>query len=105
MLTSGNPSRRRRAGRDHPAHTLVLDYNEPQATGRCLQASHGDVIACVIVEPSPANMKPGACDGEFLRECVSSREARCDPRFDEVMSGFPGRPGGAPVAVRHRIPT
>ena len=87
MLTFGNPS----SGgvpADLARHTLVLDYNDPQQL-RDAFATHGDKIACVIVEPVAGNMNLIAPKPEFLqtmRELCTQHGAVLI--FDEVMTGF-----------------
>jgi glutamate-1-semialdehyde 2,1-aminomutase len=87
MLTFGNPS----SGgvpADLAKHTLVLDYNDPQQL-RDAFATHGDKIACVIVEPVAGNMNLIAPKPEFLkvmRDLCTQHGAVLI--FDEVMTGF-----------------
>jgi glutamate-1-semialdehyde 2,1-aminomutase len=94
LLTFGNPSS---AGvpADLAKHTLVLDYNDPQAL-RDAFAEHGDTIACVIVEAVAGNMNLILPKPEFL---ATMREL-CTQHgtvliFDEVMTGFRVGPGSA----------
>lgn len=68
--------------------TLTLPYNDIDALN-ALFASHGDQIACVIVEPVAGNMNliaplPGFL--ETLRELCTHHGAVLI--FDEVMTGF-----------------
>jgi glutamate-1-semialdehyde 2,1-aminomutase len=73
---------------DLAKHTLVLDYNDPQQL-RDAFATHGDKIACVIVEPVAGNMNLIAPKLEFLqtmRELCTQHGAVLI--FDEVMTGF-----------------
>jgi len=94
MLTFGNPS----SGgvpADLAKHTLVLDYNDAQQL-RDAFATHGDKIACVIVEPVAGNMNLIAPKPEFLqamRELCTKHGAVLI--FDEVMTGFRVGPGSA----------
>lgn len=75
--------------------TLTVPYNDLDAV-RTLFGEHGDVIACVIVEPVAGNMNcvpPMAGFLEGLRDL-------CDRHgivliFDEVMTGFRVALGGA----------
>jgi glutamate-1-semialdehyde 2,1-aminomutase len=93
-LTFGNPS----SGgvpEDFARHTLVLDYNAPQQLEECFR-SHGDRIACVIVEPVVGNMNLIVPTCEFL----DAMRALCTQYgtvliFDEVMTGFRVGPVGA----------
>ena len=93
-LTFGNPS----SGgvpEDFARHTLVLDYNAPQQLEECFR-SHGDRIACVIVEPVVGNMNLIVPTREFL----DAMRALCTQYgtvliFDEVMTGFRVGPVGA----------
>jgi glutamate-1-semialdehyde 2,1-aminomutase len=86
-LTFGHPSS---AGvpEDFARHTLVLDYNDPQALHEVF-ARAGDRIAAVIVEPVAGNMNLVAPAPEFL----TAMRSLCDRHgavliFDEVMTGF-----------------
>ena len=94
LLTFGNPSS---AGvpAEITQHTLVLDYNEPQQLVDAFR-THGDDIACVIVEPIAGNMNLVRSTAEFLRtmrELTAKHGAILV--FDEVMSGFRVALGGA----------
>jgi glutamate-1-semialdehyde 2,1-aminomutase len=94
MLTFGNPSSSG-VPADLAQHTLVLDYNSPQQL-RDAFASHGDKIACVIVEPVAGNMNLIRPTPEFLatmRELCTQHGAVLI--FDEVMTGFRVGPGSA----------
>lgn len=75
--------------------TLTLDYNNLEQV-RALFATHGDIIAGVIVEPVAGNMNcvppvPGFLEG--LRALCSQHGALLI--FDEVMTGFRVAQGGA----------
>lgn len=80
--------------KDIARHTLVLPYNNLEAVEKTIKKVHKD-IACIIVEPVPANMgvvlpEPGFLGG--LREM-------CDYYgvlliFDEVITGFRVSYGG-----------
>jgi glutamate-1-semialdehyde 2,1-aminomutase len=93
-LTFGNPS----SGGvpdDFAKHTLVLDYNAPEQLEACFR-SHGDRIACVIVEPVVGNMNLIVPTREFL----DAMRTLCTQYgavliFDEVMTGFRVGPVGA----------
>jgi len=86
-LTFGNPTS---AGvpAELTAHTLVLDYNDPQQVADAFE-SFGDSIAAVVVEPVAGNMN-------FVRPSqafVDELRTRCTRHgavliFDEVMTGF-----------------
>ncbi len=86
-LTFGNPS----SGgvpADLAQHTMVLDYNNPQQLAEAF-ATHGDKIACVIVEPVAGNMNLIKPTPEFLqtmRDLCTKHGAVLI--FDEVMTGF-----------------
>jgi len=93
-LTFGHPSS---AGvpAEITQHTLVLDYNDAQQLEDAFR-THGDDIACVIVEPVAGNMNLVRGTPEFLR----TMRALCTKHgailiFDEVMSGFRVAMGGA----------
>lgn len=77
------------------ADTLVAPYNDLSAV-TALFETHGDSIACIIVEPYAGNMglvvpRPGFLAG--LRELCTRNDALLV--FDEVMTGFRVAPGGA----------
>jgi len=93
LLTFGNPTS---AGvpPEFVSHTLVLDYNDSDAVREAF-ATHGQDIACVIVEPMAGNMnlvKPVAEFLQTLRAMCSEHEAVLI--FDEVMTGFRVGPRG-----------
>lgn len=70
------------------AHTVVLDYNNPQQLADTF-AQIGDQIAAVIVEPVAGNMNLIHPTAEFLqamRELTSKHGSVLI--FDEVMTGF-----------------
>ncbi|TAK90661.1 MAG: glutamate-1-semialdehyde-2,1-aminomutase [Burkholderiaceae bacterium] len=94
LLTLGNPTS---AGvpPEFAAHTLVLDYNQPQQVVDAF-AQYPDQIACIIVEPVAGNMnliKPAPGFLETLREQCTQHGAVLI--FDEVMTGFRVGPQGA----------
>ena len=94
MLTFGNPSSSG-VPADLAQHTLVLDYNDAQQLTEAF-ATHGDKIACVIVEAVAGNMNLIAPKPEFLQ----AMRALCTQYgavliFDEVMTGFRVGPGSA----------
>ncbi len=76
-------------------HTLTVEFNNI-AQVREIFASHGDQIACVIVEPIAGNMNcipPAPGFLESLREeCTGHGSVLI---FDEVMTGFRVALGGA----------
>jgi glutamate-1-semialdehyde 2,1-aminomutase len=77
------------------ALTLVAPLDDSEAV-RALFAAHGRDIACVVVEPVPANNGLLVLSRDFL---VTLREL-CDASgalllFDEVVTGFRFRYGGA----------
>ena len=93
-LTFGNPTS---AGvpAELTAHTLVLDYNDPQRLADAFARFGGD-IAAVVLEPVAGNMNFVRPSDEFLR---ATREL-CTRHgavlvFDEVMTGFRVGPRGA----------
>ncbi|MFA5172623.1 MAG: glutamate-1-semialdehyde 2,1-aminomutase [Sulfuriferula sp.] len=93
-LTFGQPSS---AGvpPELAAHTLVLDYNQPQQLVDCFK-QYGDQIAAVIVEPVVGNMNLITPLPEFLqtmRDVCTQYGAVLI--FDEVMTGFRVALGGA----------
>jgi glutamate-1-semialdehyde 2,1-aminomutase len=86
-LTFGNPTS---AGvpAELTAHTLVLDYNDPQVLADAF-ARFGDTIAAVVVEPIAGNMNFVRPSAEF----VAALRAQCTQHgalliFDEVMTGY-----------------
>ncbi|MEM7314780.1 MAG: glutamate-1-semialdehyde 2,1-aminomutase [Planctomycetota bacterium] len=75
--------------------TIVLQYNDVAGLKAAFE-SHGDKIACVILEPVVGNMGCVIPSKEFLtalRELTSSSGAVLI--FDEVMTGFRVAYGGA----------
>ena len=87
MLTFGNPSS---AGvpADITKHTLVLEYNNPQALEDAFK-QYGEDIACVIVEAVAGNMNMVPGTQEFIdtmRELCTKYGALLI--VDEVMTGF-----------------
>ena len=77
------------------AHTLSLPFNDEEAVKEAFE-KHGSEIACVILEPVPANMgvvlpKEGFLS--FLREITQKYGALLI--FDEVITGFRLGLGGA----------
>jgi glutamate-1-semialdehyde 2,1-aminomutase len=93
-LTFGNPTS---AGvpAELTAHTLVLDYNDPQQLEEAF-ARHGDDIAAVVLEPVAGNMNFVRPSDEFhqtLRSLCTRYGAVLI--FDEVMTGFRVGPQGA----------
>jgi len=86
-LTFGNPTS---AGvpPELTAHTLVLDYNDPQQAADAF-AKYGDDIAAVVLEPIAGNMNFVRPSSEFvatLRDLCTRHGALLV--FDEVMTGF-----------------
>src|SRR5258707_9459271 len=93
-LTFGNPTS---AGvpAELTAHTLVLDYNDPQQAHDAF-ARYGDDIAAVVLEPVAGNMnfvRPSDAFLRALRELCTRHGAVL--LFDEVMTGFRVGPQGA----------
>uniref|UniRef100_A0A832GLM3 Glutamate-1-semialdehyde 2,1-aminomutase n=1 Tax=Caldimicrobium thiodismutans TaxID=1653476 RepID=A0A832GLM3_9BACT len=77
------------------AHTISLPFNDPKAVEEAFK-KYGSEIACLILEPVPANMgvvlpKEGFLS--FLREITEKYGALLI--FDEVITGFRLGPGGA----------
>ncbi len=68
--------------------TLVLPLNNPEALDKVLQ-THADDIACIIIEPIPANNGLLLQDKSFL-ECLRLKCYKYGILliFDEVISGF-----------------
>src|SRR5690606_1715878 len=93
MLTFGNPTSSG-VPEEFIRHTLVLNYND-LASVEAAFATHGDDIACIIVEPIAGNMnlvKPAAGFLEGLRTLCTRHGALLI--FDEVMTGFRVGPQG-----------
>ena len=93
LLTFGNPTS---AGvpEEFIQHTLVLDFNDIDGVKEAF-ATHGQDIACVIVEPIAGNMnliKPRDGFLQTLREQCTEHGAVLI--FDEVMTGFRAGPQG-----------
>ncbi len=76
-------------------HTIVLDFNDCSQLEAAF-ASHGDQIACVIVEPIAGNMNLVRSTPEFIA-CMQSlcQQHGALMVFDVVMSGFRVALGGA----------
>jgi glutamate-1-semialdehyde 2,1-aminomutase len=93
-LTFGNPTS---AGvpEELTAHTLVLDYNDPQQATDAF-AKYGRDIAAVVLEPVAGNMNFVRPSDEFLRtlRTLCTRDGAV-LIFDEVMTGFRVGPGCA----------
>src|SRR5258705_4266619 len=93
-LTFGNPTS---AGvpAELTAHTLVLDYNDPQHVADAF-ARYGDEIAAVVLEPVAGNMNFVRPSEEFMHglrgQCTRHGALLV---FDEVMTGFRVGPQGA----------
>ena len=80
---------------DFTKHTLVASLDDQPAIEK-LFADYGDDIAAVIIEPIPANNGLLIQSKEyltFLRDITSKHGALLI--FDEVISGFRAKPGGA----------
>jgi glutamate-1-semialdehyde 2,1-aminomutase len=93
-LTFGNPTS---AGvpAELTAHTLVLDYNDPQQVADAF-ARYGDEIAAVVLEPIAGNMNFVRPADEFIRvlRSLCTRHGTV-LIFDEVMTGYRVAAGGA----------
>ena len=83
------------------AETIVIPLNDPETLDKVLQ-EHGDDIACIIVEPIPANNGFLLQDKSFL-ECLRLKCYKYGVLliFDEVISGF--RIGFEGAAARYDI--
>ena len=83
------------------AETIVIPLNDPETLDKVLQ-EHGDDIACIIVEPIPANNGLLLQDKSFL-ECLRLKCYKYGVLliFDEVISGF--RIGFEGAAARYDI--
>ena len=71
------------------AETIVLPLNDEGALNACIE-QHGSDIACIIIEPIPANNGLLLQDKsflEYLRKVCSENGILLF--FDEVISGFP----------------
>jgi glutamate-1-semialdehyde 2,1-aminomutase len=93
-LTFGNPTS---AGvpAEFTAHTLVLDYNDPQQVDDAF-AKYGADIAAVVLEPVAGNMNFVRPSDEFIRRLREVTERNGAVLiFDEVMTGFRVGPQGA----------
>jgi len=93
-LTFGNPTS---AGvpPELTAHTLVLDYNDPQQVEDAF-AKFGADIAAVVLEPVAGNMNFVRPSDEFIRTLRRVTEQHGAVLiFDEVMTGFRVGPQGA----------
>ena len=93
-LTFGNPDS---AGipRDIAKLTMVLPFNDSDAVAACFE-KFGEKIACVIVEPYPANaglIVPRAGFLKHLRDTCTKYGSLLI--FDEVITGFRVAAGGA----------
>ena len=86
-LTFGNPTS---AGvpAELTAHTLVLDYNDPQQVADAF-AKYGSDIAAVVLEPVAGNMNFVRPSEEFMRALrdITARHGTL-LIYDEVMTGF-----------------
>ncbi len=75
-------------------NTLVAKYNDPSSLAEILDEN--DDIACVIIEPVPANMGPIPPKRGFLKKVRSLTKSRGVLLiFDEVVTGFRVSAGGA----------
>ncbi len=77
------------------SHTISLPFNDEKALSEAFE-KHGSEIACVILEPVPANMgvvPPKEGFLKFLREITAKHGALLI--FDEVITGFRLGLGGA----------
>ena len=85
-------------------HTLVLEYNNVSQLEEAF-ATHGDQLACVMIEPIAGNMNFVRASVPFmtrLRELCTQHGALLV--FDEVMTGFRVALGGAQSLYAQLIP-
>lgn len=97
-LTLGNPNS---AGipESFANETIVIDYNDTQALNEAFQ-KYGASIACVIVEPFPANCGLILPKEGYLEELRSiTKKYGSLLIFDEVMTGFRLALGGVQELV------
>lgn len=97
-LTLGNPNS---AGipESFANETIVIDYNDTQALNQAFQ-KYGASIACVIVEPFPANCGLILPKEGYLEELRSiTKKYGSLLIFDEVMTGFRLALGGVQELV------
>lgn len=97
-LTLGNPNS---AGipESFANETIVIDYNDTQALNEAFQ-KYGASIACVIVEPFPANCGLILPKEGYLEELRSITKKHGSLLiFDEVMTGFRLALGGVQELV------
>ncbi|NPA95933.1 MAG: glutamate-1-semialdehyde 2,1-aminomutase [Thermodesulfobacteria bacterium] len=76
-------------------NTIAIPFNDKDAVKNVLD-KEGDQVACIIVEPVPANMGVVLPDEDFLpflRQITQERGIVLI--FDEVITGFRLAPGGA----------
>ncbi len=80
---------------DFSKHTAVLPLADPEAL-EAFFAAHGDELACLIIEPVPANAGLLLQTPEYLQLCrdLTAKHGAL-LIFDEVISGFRVAPGGA----------
>ncbi len=93
-LTFGNPDS---AGipADLAKLTIVLPFNDTNAIDECF-AKYGDEIACIILEPYPANVGLIVPNEGFLKHLRDVCDANGSLLiFDEVITGFRVGVGGA----------
>jgi glutamate-1-semialdehyde 2,1-aminomutase len=68
--------------------TIVANFNDLEGTRQLLRL-HADDLACVVLEPLPANMGLVPPNAGFLEMlCEETTRAGAVLLFDEVMSGF-----------------
>ncbi len=85
-------------------HTLVLEYNNIAQLEEAF-VTHGDTLACVMIEPIAGNMNFVRASVPFmarLRELCSAHGTLLV--FDEVMTGFRVALGGAQSVYAQHIP-
>ncbi|MBV9179359.1 MAG: glutamate-1-semialdehyde 2,1-aminomutase [Nitrososphaeraceae archaeon] len=76
------------------SQTMVIPYNDPSELEQVIKKE--DDIACVIIEPIPANMGVVIPDKQYLNEIRKiTRQMDIVLIFDEVITGFRLSLGGA----------
>ena len=80
---------------DYAKYTLLAEYNNEESVKRIME-THGDDIACIVVEPVAANMGVVAPNPNFLQYLRNiTKQYGALLIFDEVITGFRLALGGA----------